>query len=356
MRNRRKFLKAMACAGAGGMMMGRLPVSLAQTSRRKITIGGRPLFVADIHAHCEIKAVEQIVAGTPLEIKASPARIMGPKRIEEMDQMGVDMQVIHVGQYWWYKADANLSRRITRTMNEGMAAWVNNHKDRFVALAAVSMQDPVQAADELDHAVRQLGLRGASIGGHVNGEIPSSEKFDPFWAKVAELDVPVFMHPQNADFMVEPSKFEGRGGVNNIVGNPLETTMFLTRLIFDGTFDRHPGMKVVTPHGGGYLPSYSGRTEVACTTRPETNCANKKNPREYLRSQIFVDSMVFHEEGLVHLVNVMGGTQVLYGTDIPYGWPDTLDVIVNASGLSDTDKEAIVGGNVLRLLKIKRPG
>lgn len=353
MRDRRKFLRAMAAAGAGGMMMGRLPAAMAQAGRRKISIGGFPATVIDVHAHCEIKAVEQLVAGTPLEIKTSPARIMGPKRIEQMDQLGIDMQAIHVGQYWWYGADAALSRRITRTMNEGMAEWVADHPARFVALAAVSMQHPQQAAEELEHAVRELGLRGASIGGHVDGAVPTAEKFDVFWAKAAELNVPVFMHPQNAEFFVEPEEFEGRGGLGNIIGNPLETTMFLSRLIFDGTLDRHPNLKVVTVHGGGYLPSYSGRSEVACETRPkESDCANKKNPREYLRTQLFVDSLVFTEENLEHLVRVMGASQVVYGTDIPYGWPDTLDLIVNASGLSNAEKEAIVGGNLKRLLKI----
>jgi len=353
MRNRRKFLKAMACAGAGGMMMGRVPFTMSQADRRKIMLGGFPATVIDVHAHCEIKAVELVVSGTPLEMKASPARIMGPQRIEQMDQMGIDIQAIHVGQYWWYPADTNLSSRITRTMNEGMAEWVAQHPDRFVALAAVSMQHPELAAEELEHAVRELGLRGASIGGHVDGAVPSSDRFDRFWAKAAELNVPVFMHPQNAEFFVEPEEFEGRGGLGNIIGNPLETTMFLSRLIFDGTFDRHPGLKIITVHGGGYLPSYSGRSEVACETRPkESDCANKKNPREYLRSQIFVDSVVFTEENLEHLVRVMGAGQVVYGTDIPYGWPDTLDMIVNASGLSNAEKEAILGGNLKKLLKI----
>lgn len=353
MRDRRKFLKAMAAFGAGGMIMGHHPHLLAQTPRRKITIGGFPATVIDVHAHCEIKAVEQLVAGTPLEIKTSPARIMGSRRIEQMDQLGIDIQAIHVGQYWWYTADAALSLQITRTMNEGMAEWVADHSDRFVALAAVSMQHPAQAAEELEHAVRELGLRGASIGGHVDGAVPSSEKFDVFWAKAAELNVPVFMHPQNAEFFVEPEKFEGRGGLGNIIGNPLETTMFLSRLIFDGTLDRHPNLKVVTVHGGGYLPSYSGRSEVACETRPkESDCANKKNPRDYLRTQLYVDTLVFTEENLEHLVNVMGASQVVYGTDIPYGWPDTLDLILNASRLSNSEKEAIVGGNLKRLLKI----
>jgi aminocarboxymuconate-semialdehyde decarboxylase len=343
----------MAYTGAGGMMLGRIPLAMAQSSRRKVMIGGMPATVVDVHAHCEIKAVEQVVSGTPLEIRVREARVLGPQRIELMDELGIDIQAIHVGNYWWYPAERSLARRITRVMNEGMADCVARHPDRFVALAAVSLQHPELAAEELEHAVKELGLRGASIGGHVNGEVPSSSHFDSFWAMADELDVPVFMHPQRSEFFVDPSKFEGSGGLANIIGNPLETTMFLSRLIFDGTFDRHPGLRVVAPHGGGFLPSYSGRSEVACRSE-DANCANSKSARDYLRSQIFVDSLVFTEDGLEHLVKVMGASQVVYGTDTPYDWPDTLDLILEADRLSNAEKEAIVGGNLIKLLRINR--
>jgi len=352
MPDRRTFMKAMALAGASGLALGQTPLLAAGHARREITVGGFPATVVDLHAHCEIKAIERVVNGTPLERKVRDNRILGPDRLALLDERGIDIQAVHVGQYWWYQADDRLARRITRVMNEGMAEWVEEHPERFVALSAVSMQYPELAAEELEHAVTKLGLRGASIGGHVNGEVPSSPRFDPFWAKVEELDVPVFMHPQRADYLVEQDKFEGRGDLANIVGNPLETAMFLSRLIFDGTFDRFPGIKVCAAHGGGYLPSYAGRTEVACDVRPNAECANRKRPREYLKSQIFVDSMVFTEEGLRHLVAEMGASQVCYGTDLPYHWPDTLDQIVDAPFLSNAEKEAIVGGNAIKLLQI----
>jgi aminocarboxymuconate-semialdehyde decarboxylase len=352
MQDRRRFLKAMAFASAGGMMLGRVPFSVAQAARREVSLAGRRVKVVDMHAHCEIKAVEQVVSGTPLEMTVRGARILGPQRLEMMDEWGIDIQAVHVGNYWWFKADADLSGRITRVMNEGMAKWVALHPDRFVALAAVSLQHPELAAKELEHAVRELGLRGASIGGHVNGEVPSSSHFDPFWAKVDELNVPVFVHPSRSEYFIDPSKFEGRGDLANVIGNPLETTMFLTRLIVDGTFDRHPGMKVVAAHGGGFLPSYSGRTKVSCETRPNANCANQKQSNDYMKTQILVDSMVFTDEGLRHLVAEMGASQVVYGTDTPYGWPDTLDLILDSTHLSNAEKEAILGGNLLKLLRI----
>ena len=162
----------------------------------------------------------------------------------------------------------------------------------------------------------------------------------------------VFMHPGGADNIVKDKAFEGRGDLGNIIGNPLETTYFLTRLIFDGTFDKFPNLKVCGAHGGGYLPSYFERTEVACDVRANAMCANKRRPKEILRSQIIADTMVFSDEGLKHLVNEMGVGQVVYGTDMPFNWPVTVDLVLNASFLSNADKEAILSGNAGKLLRI----
>jgi aminocarboxymuconate-semialdehyde decarboxylase len=222
-----------------------------------------------------------------------------------------------------------------------------------VGLASVALQHPDLAAEQLEDGVQRLGLRGASIGGHVNGEDLSLPKFDPFWAKAAELGALVFMHPGGAENIVKEGAFRGRGDLGNIIGNPLETTYFLTRLIFDGTFDKFPGLRICAAHAGGYLPSYFGRTEVAREARANANFANQKKPSEYLRSQIFVDTMVFSEEGLRHLVAEMGAGQIVYGTDVPFNWPVTVDLVLNAPFLSDAQKEAILGGNLKKLLRIE---
>jgi aminocarboxymuconate-semialdehyde decarboxylase len=136
------------------------------------------------------------------------------------------------------------------------------------------------------------------------------------------------------------------------MGNPLETTFFLSRMIFDGVFDRHPALRVCGAHGGGYLPSYFGRTEAACDVRDNANCANRQPPSYYLRRNILADTMVFSEEGLRHLVAEMGVSQIVYGTDNPFNWPVTVDLILGASFLSDADKDAILGGNLERLLRL----
>jgi aminocarboxymuconate-semialdehyde decarboxylase len=352
MLHRRAFLKTIAYAGAAGIALGACPHTVAKHARRMISIGGQRVKVVDIHAHCGIPAVEKVVSRTPLAMTVGNIRLLGPQRLDSLDERGIDMQVLSVNQYWWYAADADLARRITRTQDEGLAEWCAQYPDRFVPLSTVSLQHPVLAAEQLEYAVTELGHRGASIGGHVGGMAPSGENFDPFWAKAAELGVPVFMHPTNAEYLVKEGGFDGRGSLGNTIGNPLETTAFLSHLIFDGTLDRFPTLKVCAAHGGGYLPSYLGRTEVACERGGDAYCANKKRPSEYLKSQIFADSMVFTNEGLRHLVAEMGAGQVVYGSDLPFNWPDTLDVILNASYLSNAEKKAILGGNLVKLLGI----
>ena len=185
----------------------------------------------------------------------------------------------------------------------------------------MALQHPDLAVEQLEEAVGKLGLRGVGIAGHVAGEVPSSPKFDPFWAKAEQLGVLVFVHPGGADNVLKDGALRGRGDLGNIIGNPLETTVFFSRMIFDGALDRFPRLKFCGAHAGGYLPSYLGRTDVTCDARANANCANKKHPREYFTGQILADTMVFSEEGLRHLVAEMGAGQVAYGTDIPFNWP-----------------------------------
>jgi predicted TIM-barrel fold metal-dependent hydrolase len=355
MANRRDFLRTVGHATAGALILSRVPGALAQ-SPHQVLVNGREATVVDIHAHCifnqELEA--QLPASMPPPNGFAARLVLGPHRFEMMDERGIDIQVLSVNNYWWYTRERDIAQGIVRIHDEGLAAWCDTYPDRFVGLTSVSLQYPDLAAEQLDYAVNELGLRGASIGGHVNNEQPTSAKYDPFWAKAEELDVPVFMHPNNALNIVREGALAGRADLGNVIGNPLETTVFLSHMIFDGVLDRFPGLKICAAHGGGYIPSYVGRTEVACAVRNNANCANQKNPSEYLRDQILVDSIVFAEEGLRHLVAEVGVSQVVYGSDQPYNWPDTIGVITDSPSLSNADKEAILGGNLIRLLRINR--
>jgi aminocarboxymuconate-semialdehyde decarboxylase len=356
MPNRREFIKTVAGVAAGTLLTGRelvqgAPQAGAPVTRREVRVGGKRVKVVDVHAHAGIAEVADLVKGTPLERYGRSGGRLGPDRIQELDKRGVDVQALSINTFWWYGADRDLATKIVAVQDEGLAKWCAAHPDRFVAFTSPALQFPDLAARQIEHAVKGLGMRGVAIGGHVAGEPLSMPKYDPFWAKVQELGVMVFMHPNNAENVAKMDALAGAGDLGNVIGNPLETDLFLTHLIFDGTLDRFPGLKVCGAHAGGYLPSYFGRTDVACDVRPNAKCVNKKHPREYLHDQIMADSMVFSPEGIRHLVAEMGPTQVVYGTDIPFVWPDTIDAILGAE-IPDAQKEAILGGNLVKLLKL----
>jgi aminocarboxymuconate-semialdehyde decarboxylase len=348
MSNRRAFLQA---AGSAAVALGTFD-TFAQPEPKRVTIGGRRASIVDVHAHCVFPEVSRRVASVNAPRVAPPTLVLGPERLAAMDERGIDIQALSVNAYWWYSANRADASAVVATHDEGIAAWCEQHPTRFVGLSSVALQFPDLAAQQLEHAVKNLGARGASIGGHVDSEPPTSDKYDPFWAKAEELGVPVFMHPNNALNIARDGALDGPGGLGNIVGNPLETTVFLSRMIFDGTLDRFPRLTVCAAHGGGYMTSYLGRSDAACIVRDDANCANKRKPSAYFKDQIVVDSMVFSSEGLRHLVAETGVSQVVYGSDIPYFWPDTIDIIAEAPFLSDADKEAILGGNLRRMLRI----
>jgi aminocarboxymuconate-semialdehyde decarboxylase len=257
MSNRRDFFKTVAGATAGAYVAARGGAAMtaqAPPARRQVSIGGRRIRVIDVHAHTEVP-LGDVVKGTPFENQANadPELI---ERLAAMDKQGLDLQALSINGFWWYEAkDRGLARAICNAQNEGLAGWVKKYPDRFVAMASVPLQFPDLAAEVLQDAVTRLGARGVTLGGHVNGEDLSLPKFDPFWAKAAEMGELVFMHPGGADNIIKDGAWRGRGALGNIMGNPLETTYFLSRLIFDGVFDRHPRLKVCGAHAGGYLPS-----------------------------------------------------------------------------------------------------
>jgi len=358
MTNRRTFLTTAAAASAA-VLSGGFNLASAQTPagrRREVFVGRKRVKVVDVHGHFLIPEEIAVVKDTNLAANVTNtfngALVLGPGRIRAMDEAGIDVQVLSHQGGWWYGLSREPARQLVTIQNEKLAEWCKAHPDRFVGLCSVALQHPDLAAEQLDEAVRRLGLRGVGIAGHVAGESPSLPKYDPFWAKAEELGVLVFTHPVGADNVLREGVMRGRGDMGNIIGNPLETTVFFSRMIFDGALDRFPRLKICGAHAGGYLPSYLGRTDVACDARPNANCANKRHPRDYFKDQILADSMVFSDEGLRHLVAETGVSQVVFGTDMPYNWPSNVDLILNAKFLSDADKEAILGGTLVKLLRL----
>jgi aminocarboxymuconate-semialdehyde decarboxylase len=364
MPNRRDFFKGMATATAGLFVGGRRLVEAGARSlqpgtvvprRRQVSVGGRRVKVVDVHAHCFIPEVADIIKGTNLAAGAPTANtglVLGPDRIRAMDEQGVDVEALSINAFW-YSADRELADRIVKIQNEKLAQWCAAHPDRFVGLASVALQHPDLAAVQLDDAIKKLGLHGVAIGGSVEGEELSSRKFDPFWAMAEKLGTLIFMHPQPAPGTTQNARLEGRGGLGNVIGNPLETTVFLSHMIFEGTLDRFPGLRICGAHAGGYLASYSGRTDAVCGRGSGADCRSlKKRPSEYFKKEIYADAIIFHEEGLRHLVAECGVSQIVYGTDYPFDWPVNVDFVLNTKLLSNADKEAILGGNASKLLRI----
>ena len=226
-----------------------------------------------------------------------------------------------------------------------------------MALASVALQFPELAAQQMEDAIEALGMRGAAIGGTVEGQELSDPKFDPFWAKAEELQALIFMHPQDSAVATGiAARVQGNGFLDNVIGNPLETTIFLSHLIFEGTLDRFPNLKICAAHGGGYLPSYSGRMDQGCLTSSHAVLEDPRRsaPANILR-QLYFDAMVFTPEGLRHLIAVCGVGQLGSEAIIPSpGRSHPVDKILEAPGLSDADREAILGGTMRKLLKIPR--
>jgi aminocarboxymuconate-semialdehyde decarboxylase len=254
---------------------------------------------------------------------------------------------------YWYTADRDVAAKLIQIQNEKLAEICAAHPDRLVAFATVALQHPDLAVQQLEDGVKKYGLRGAGVGGSVAGLELSDPKFHPFWAKAEQLGVLVFMHPQGTAELENTTRLQGNGVLTNTIGNPLETTIALSHLIFEGTLDSFPGLKICAAHGGGYLPSYAARSDAVCTTFPRRLTKTlKKKPTEYLR-QLYYDSIVFTPEALRHLAGETGPGQIVMGTDYPFPWTSTsVDHILNTPGLSDADKIAMLGGTAAKLLGI----
>jgi aminocarboxymuconate-semialdehyde decarboxylase len=356
MSTRREFLGNFAAAGGLAFCScALLDAARAQEGgrqRRPVMVNGRRVKTIDVHAHCLFhEAVALVGERAPrAQTKGSQEMYIAvERRLEAMDAMAIDMEVLSINPFW-YRESRDTAGKIVELQNQRLAELCAAHPDRFAAFASLALQFPDLAVTQLETAVRKLGLRGAAIGGSVADEDFADPKFHPVWAKAEELGAVLFIHPQSTPELAR--RFKGNGWLSNTIGNPLATTIALQHLIFEGTLDRFPGLKIIAAHGGGYLASYAARSDHACFVSPQ-NCnadiALKKRPSEYL-NQLYFDALVFTPEALRHLVAQVGASQVVLGSDHPIPWEEhPVDHVFATTTLSDDDKVAILGGSAARL-------
>jgi aminocarboxymuconate-semialdehyde decarboxylase len=356
MTTRRNFLK-----GAAGLVFcscGMLDAVHAQAGGRRlpVRVKGKRIKTIDVHSHClfheSLALMGDEASNVIPKTKGAQEHFIAnaiENRLKGMDAMAIDMEVLSINPSW-YRKDRDIAAQIVKINNDKLAEVCASRPDRFAAFASLSLQYPDLAVQQLETAVKKQGLKGAAIGGSVLGEDFSSERFHPVWAKAEELGAVLFIHPQSTPPLA--ARFKGNGWLANTIGNPLDTTIALQHLIFEGTLDKYPGLKIIAAHGGGYLPSYAPRSDHACFVSPQ-NCNPdiklKKKPTEYL-NQLYFDALVFTPEALRHLVAQVGASQIVLGTDHPIPWEEhPVDHVFATTTLSDKDKAAILGGNAARL-------
>lgn len=322
--------------------------------------------VVDIHCHLGIPAAEAIVQAThpgpppgisdftspkTMEVNRAQFATIGrtlnsvEQRLQDMDRLGIDVQAISPspGQYYYF-ADPETGRTAARTVNDGIAAAVGAHAGRFVGMGTVPLQNTQMAVDEMRRCVRDLDLRGIAINTNVNGRDLHAEELRPFFAAAEELGVLLFIHPLGFTQGTRMSEYY----FNNLVGNPLESTLAVGHLIFGGVLDRYPGLRICVAHGGGYLPGYWGRMDHGWRARGDCREHCRDLPSSYLR-KLWLDTLVFDQDQLDSLVRTHGADRLCLGTDYPFDMSEP-DPIGFHSRLAEADRARILGMNAAELL------
>jgi aminocarboxymuconate-semialdehyde decarboxylase len=267
-------------------------------------------------------------------------------RVQVLDAQGIDIQIVSPAPpQCYYDVPKEHGRTVSRIVNEGVATFVATHPERFAGLGTIPLQDPAAAVSELEFVVGTLDFRGVEILTNVNGIELSSAEFDPVWAKASEIGAVVMLHPLG---FTEARRFEDYY-FTNVIGNPLDTTVALHHLIFGGVLERHPDLKILAVHGGGFLPAYSGRIDHAWGARADARGSLPEPPSSYL-AKMYFDTTVFTSHQLEYLVRQYSSDHILMGTDYPYDMAEyyPLQHVVSAAALSDREKANVAGESSVR--------
>jgi aminocarboxymuconate-semialdehyde decarboxylase len=294
-----------------------------------------------------------LVDGRPMNA-ARPEKLWDiDLRLREMDASGVDLQALSVPPFgYFYSLAARTAADFAGRLNDGIAAVVRGHPERFIGLATVPLQDTDLAVAELVRAVEQLGMRGVEISSNVAGENLDTARLRPFFARVEQLGVPIFIHPHAVAAADRLRDYY----LTNLIGNPLDTSIAAARLIFGGVLERFPRLNVYLAHGGGNTPYICGRWQHGWEVRPEPKLLLQQPPMEFVR-RFWFDTITHSQPALRYLVQTFGSDHVLLGTDYPFDMGDTHPVeTVDALDLSPEERQQILGASAARLFGLSPAG
>jgi aminocarboxymuconate-semialdehyde decarboxylase len=360
---RRKFMGV--CAAACGTLIASCATrGPAGTTRRS---DGGP--VIDVHAHWHAPAFVALIekegaaAGAKvgrnerghvtfnmpgLGTVFQPQYIDLPTRLRHMDEQGVDLHALSLTSPMVYWAPPALGVKLAQVYNDELVRAHREYPQRFVGLATLPMQAPALAVEELDRIGRAPAIRGVYLATHVNGKNLDEKEFFPVYAKCEELGLHIYLHP------VDPLGADRmrRYYLRNFLGNPYDTGVAASSLMFGGVMDTFPKLEVVLPHAGGTYPALIGRMDHGTTVRAETKHMTRA-PSQYLR-RFHYDTISHHVPLMMYLVGLVGADRVVLGSDHPadMSYEAPAAWVGRLPDLSSRDRDLILGGNAQRLLKL----
>ncbi len=271
-------------------------------------------------------------------------------RLKAMERMGVERQVLSVSPFMTlYVLDAGLNKELSASINDSLSGLAEKYPGQFSCMAQVPLQDPAAAAAELDRAVKN-GHIGVQIAANVAGGNLDDPALDVFWEKAVSLDLPIFIHPQGQ--AASPERLQDYY-LRNFIGNPLDTTIAVSSLIFGGVLDRFPDIKFYLSHVGGFVPWIRGRWQHGYGEREEPKVHGAKDPEQYF-DKFYYDTIIHNADCLEFAVKTLGADRIVYGTDYPadMGNHQPAGDIPGLSRLPAADQEKILSGNAKKLYKL----
>lgn len=347
--------------------------TLSCGARRPIPVSARGKhLVVDIHAHLGVPAAAKLVearhtgpapgigdfaSAKTIEVNRAQFAAIGrtltgvEQRLLDMDRLGIDVQALSPspGQFYYF-TEADIGRAASQAINDAIAGAVAGHRDRFVGMGNVPLQNVDMAIAEMRRCVTELDLRGIQISSNVGGVDYHDPRFRPFFAAAEELGILLFIHPLGFTHAERLKEYY----FNNLIGNPLESALAVGHLIFGGVLDRYPGLKICVAHGGGYLPSYWGRMDHGWRARADCREHCQHPPSSYLR-KLWFDTLVFDQDELDSLVRTHGADKLCLGTDFPFDMAEPEPLRFHAQ-LDETSQAKILGGNAAALLGLHHGG